>query len=987
MKKILSNSRPNTILRIVLDERKYYYRGDKVRGHLVVVPTRPLKISSIQLQLIGRIRTYINSKKQDEYIYFKQPLPLDVTPGILKQDQTYTFTFDFTLPVDVSIPSCTESDTNSGGIIEYIIEASLEKSTRDWSSLTTSLHIPVLERLDISKSEMLEPVWDKITWQSKLPDDFIDQDDYYHMDEVTLSASLIHKGYIRNQKINVTVDIQHFQPYQRENGLTISLVRCTRILCKDKAYLLSPIVINSKKIDIDIQRTSGQTITASLLIPNHISPTINLNARLMQVDYRIEVKAELDEYQQYPTPIIHNHQFKQQTGVHLSCMKLELPIVIGTLPNNLSPPDILDPKFVKGINHFTQDNEPKQQPFVKSASLSSRPSSFSSPLDLLSLSLPKSPFSKNNHRYTTLKRNSTPNYPSAYRSQISLPPTVPPHLENEDKNKKYYKTIKTIDENDEEEGEGEGNDDKDKEQEKQDSEDDDNDEKDDNDDSKNSNIHEDDDMSTRFNQPGINLRLSLGEAFHVSPMDMNISRSTTYASTSHPKTSILTSTIYESKSNISMIQSECTTPVSSVPSSNGQDIVIDSSIQNQVAYVESLPSIHTTSNTDNDDVNVRNHIETITTTIQQNNDYLINHSQDEMEMESTKSNHSSISNDVQGHAEATIIKQNTVHLMNHSQVNEEEMESANNSSNNSCNNGHFIKDHTETTTLKTAINQTNNHLIDHSQGKENEEKGSIKSNHDSLSKSSPRSSSSSIHSIPINLQNKTPSPPLSPNQDIDDPITTTQVNKSVKNKEKVDELLQQEKLDDPQDIVSLSSFTTSLSKVSVDAGQQQQIYDKNENEQKHLSIGICRQVSVFSNYRQTDHLSPLPSPSENKKMTIHCEEQEQENVDTIHKPESKIDNLDIQGTYIEPILSPRASLRKSFFSNDSHDRMVLVNNNKDGNGSNEDLNNNENEDDQDYIYDKPHEIPTDDSDSDMYSDSDDEDFVTILARREKETIK
>ncbi|CAO3640197.1 unnamed protein product [Cunninghamella echinulata] len=734
------------------------------------------------------------------------------------------------------------------------------------------------------------------------------------------------------------------------------------------AYLLSPIVINSKKIDIDIKRTSGQTITASLLIPNHISPTINLNARLMQVDYRIEVKAELDEYQQYPTPILHNHQFNQQAGVHLSCMKLELPIVIGTLPNNHSPPDILDPKFVKGINHFTQDNEPKQQQqsFVKSAPLSSRPSSFSSPLDLLSLSLPKSPFSKNNHRYTTLKRNSTPNYPSAYQSQISLPPAVPPHLVNEDKNKKYYKTIKTIDESEEEEDD---DDDKNKEEEKQggeDDEDDDNDEKDDND---------------------------SREAFHVSPMDMNISRSTTYASTSHPKTSIMTSTVNESKSNISMIQSGCTTSASSAASSHSQDIVIDSSIKSQVAYMESLSSIHTTNSTDSDGNNVHDNIETVTTSVKQNNDYLINQSQDEMEMESTKSNHNSISNDVQDHTETTTIKQNLGHLMNYSQINEEEMESTSNnniSSSSSISNSHFIKNHTETVIPITTIKQTNNHLIEHFQEKEKEEKESIKSKHDSLPISSPRPSSSSIHSISISQPNKTPSPPLSPNQDIkDDPITTTQVNISVKNKEKGDDQSQQEKIDDSQDIASLSSFTTSLSKVSVDAGQQQQMNDKDENEQKHLSIGICRQVSVFSNYRQTNHLSPLPSPSENKNMIIHYEEQEQgqENVDTIHKPESTIDNLGIQGTYIEPILSPTASLRKSYFSSDSHDRMVLVNNNKGSNGSNEDLNSNENDDDQDYIYDKPHEIPTDDSDSDMYSDSDDEDFVTILARREKETLK
>lgn len=108
MKRLLSNTKTNTVLNIVLDERKYYFRGDRVRGQFIIVPARPLKIAGVHLQLIGRVRTYINSKKQDEYIYFKQPYHLDITPAVLKEGQTYNYTFDFTLPVDVSLPSCTE---------------------------------------------------------------------------------------------------------------------------------------------------------------------------------------------------------------------------------------------------------------------------------------------------------------------------------------------------------------------------------------------------------------------------------------------------------------------------------------------------------------------------------------------------------------------------------------------------------------------------------------------------------------------------------------------------------------------------------------------------------------------------------------------------------------------------------------------------------------------------------------------------------------
>ncbi|ORZ06855.1 hypothetical protein BCR42DRAFT_456196 [Absidia repens] len=368
MKKALLRSKTGTVYDIVLDEHKYYFRGDRVLGRLIIIPSKPHKITGIRLEFFGRIKTYINSKKQDGHYFFKELFPLDVQPGTLQEGKTYTFPFGFNLPVEVSLPSCTESDTNEGGMIEYVVQATMERPSREWSALTACVHIPVLERLDVSKADLSEQVWDKISWQSQHPEDIIDADEYQGVDQVDLSASIPHKGYTRNQKIPVTVDIQHFQPYQRANGLTISLIRCTRILCKEKAYLLSPTIVSSTKVDIDIQQTTAQTITKSILIPQHISPTINLNARLMQVDYRIKVRAELDE------PGRNNNgnsgsiasfmamvADKRDANVDLASMSLELPVVIGTLPSHSLPPDVLDPKFVKGVKHIGQENQSKHQ--------------------------------------------------------------------------------------------------------------------------------------------------------------------------------------------------------------------------------------------------------------------------------------------------------------------------------------------------------------------------------------------------------------------------------------------------------------------------------------------------------------------------------------------------------------------------------------------------------------------------------------------------
>ncbi|ORZ15215.1 hypothetical protein BCR42DRAFT_416634 [Absidia repens] len=364
-------------LTLLLDEHKYYFRGDHVKGRLVIHPsTKSQKFAGIRLTFYCLVKTYINSKKKDHHYFFKHVYPLPLQPRILKVGKTYTYPFDFILPTEIALPSCTESDTNSGGIIEYVIKATMERSSPEWPSVptTTSLHVPVLERLNVSQTKFLEPVWDSVTWDSTETTNTHQQDEDSndtHVDQAELSASIPHQGYIRGQKIPVTVDIRHFQPYQKTKGLTISLIRCTRVLCKEKAYLLPPTIISSAKVDIDVKKTSGQTITQSLLIPRHISPTINLNARLLQVDYRIEVRANLN-------PQDHHHHSivaPWTTVPDLGCMYFELPVVIGTLPFSTTslcvPPDILDPKFVKGVKHVEQDNLPRPNAYQLPSSSSS----------------------------------------------------------------------------------------------------------------------------------------------------------------------------------------------------------------------------------------------------------------------------------------------------------------------------------------------------------------------------------------------------------------------------------------------------------------------------------------------------------------------------------------------------------------------------------------------------------------------------------------
>jgi sporulation-control protein spo0M len=116
MKKVLLRPKASgTVSDIVLDEQRYYFGGDNVRGRLVITPSKPIKVTGIRLEFYGHIKTHINIRKQDGHYFFRELFPLDIQPGILKSGETYTFPFEFSLPVDTPLPSCTEvSDQEEG---------------------------------------------------------------------------------------------------------------------------------------------------------------------------------------------------------------------------------------------------------------------------------------------------------------------------------------------------------------------------------------------------------------------------------------------------------------------------------------------------------------------------------------------------------------------------------------------------------------------------------------------------------------------------------------------------------------------------------------------------------------------------------------------------------------------------------------------------------------------------------------------------------
>ncbi|KAF7723849.1 hypothetical protein EC973_001574 [Apophysomyces ossiformis] len=375
MKKFLE--RQKLVVQIVLNEQKYYFPGDHVLGRIVLVTSKSTKLKGIRLVWTGTVRIYLSSNKQDEHVLFKEtcqvpgtnevpepepyPRPRSRQPAsisahfgplkppthgndgimILEANQQYEFPFDAVLPTDTSLPSCTESESSVGGIIQYTIQAFLDRPAPDFSATKAQINVPVLERIHVQNPQLQEPQFDQIA--CPVPLSTISNGAISN--QAVMKVSIPKTGYTRNESIPVTVDITHVQPYRRPQGISIALTRVCTIICRERSYELADAIVHHIKADVDLMNEPlRQTISRSLLIPKIALPTVSYNARLMLVDYKIVVKAQLQDVAgNEPSPVDY---------VTLSCMKAEIPVVIGTLPTGSDlPPDVLDPKFVKSVEH------------------------------------------------------------------------------------------------------------------------------------------------------------------------------------------------------------------------------------------------------------------------------------------------------------------------------------------------------------------------------------------------------------------------------------------------------------------------------------------------------------------------------------------------------------------------------------------------------------------------------------------------------------
>lgn len=120
----------NKILDIRLEEEKFYFPGETIKGSIFIVmtiqmaknyqyeglvivhPKSAIKVNAIQLKFYGQV--YIHLKEKETTTLFQNTLALSVYPNSTTPKQTtldaseHTFHFEFMVPKHLNLPSSME---------------------------------------------------------------------------------------------------------------------------------------------------------------------------------------------------------------------------------------------------------------------------------------------------------------------------------------------------------------------------------------------------------------------------------------------------------------------------------------------------------------------------------------------------------------------------------------------------------------------------------------------------------------------------------------------------------------------------------------------------------------------------------------------------------------------------------------------------------------------------------------------------------------
>ncbi|GAA5806237.1 hypothetical protein HPULCUR_011768 [Helicostylum pulchrum] len=322
---MLTRHLTSKIIDIRLEEEKFYFPGETIKGLVIVHPKSAIKVNLIQLKFSGQV--YVHLKEKETSTLFQNTLVLAVDQDN-KSKQTildaseHTFPFQFIVPKNLNLPSSMEFGKK--GHIRYTINALLDRPMLPESLCPKVEYVVLLlEFIDIGKDQFKVP-------QEKSLDIMLPQAKYNQ--KCMVRASMPRLGFTRGDIVPLKVIIDHFTSFSRKDGVTIDLVRTVEIRTT-RHTVFKETVIRSTPYFIDIKSPHyKQTLLCQLSIPTSTPPSIRYKDKVLRFHYKVRVTVSF--------------------GGKNNCV-LDLPIVVGTWPRAAVPID--DDDDDEGENKYSHD--------------------------------------------------------------------------------------------------------------------------------------------------------------------------------------------------------------------------------------------------------------------------------------------------------------------------------------------------------------------------------------------------------------------------------------------------------------------------------------------------------------------------------------------------------------------------------------------------------------------------------------------------------
>ncbi|ORX44237.1 hypothetical protein DM01DRAFT_1340425 [Hesseltinella vesiculosa] len=338
-------------LRVVLDQAGPFFPGDTIKGKILVTSQRPFRPHNLRLIWAGGSTIQPSPAEEHEnHLFFRRSFALHRDHlQCKKSGQVYTYkpngfveNYDTTEPLQIQLeanpssyafcfevevpnedfPSCTTNEVGMfGGRISYSMEGFMDTVKDDPTPLRSFIEVNVLEYKDTMDAEFKKPYLAEsvyFMWLDGTPKDR--PNDYKTAIRATTNTIGIHRG----GSLDLTIHIWHSTNFQRMSGVSVVLLRQRLMNYRGNTYAQADATVMTMRANVDLRQENKfvQTLNCTLDIPENITPTIGQNGHLLQVSYKVMIKAQLQDG---------TYQIPNSTHVQ-RFMSLEIPLTICTVP-------------------------------------------------------------------------------------------------------------------------------------------------------------------------------------------------------------------------------------------------------------------------------------------------------------------------------------------------------------------------------------------------------------------------------------------------------------------------------------------------------------------------------------------------------------------------------------------------------------------------------------------------------------------------------